>query len=526
MQIPTIEQIRACDAYTIEHEPILSIDLMERAAKTCVEHIIKMFPSEISIAVVCGMGNNGGDGLAIARLLLDAGYSCEAFVVKHASSFSGDCEENLNRLQHKYPKHLSIIQEEEKHFSFEKYNLIIDALLGSGLNKPIDSKLLMNMIAAMNQSSAFVFAVDMPSGLFAEKPMKINAVAVHADFTLSFQFPKLSFFFPESYQYVGEWKIADIGLHLEYIQKIESKNTMLDDFSVRDLLRVRGKFAHKGNFGHGLLVAGSKGMVGAAVLAAKSCLRSGIGLLTVHVPKIGYSIMQTAVAEAMCECDAEEDFFSSIEFKTLNKYNAVAIGSGLGKNKYSAEGIKKLIGDFGGQIIFDADAINLLAENKTWLEFLSPQCIFTPHIKEFERLTRPVSNSFERMELQREFSMRHNCIVVLKGAHTCISSPQGDCYFNIGGNPGMATAGSGDVLTGIILALLAQGYSSTQAAIIGVYLHGKAGDIALKQQSCESLIASDIVESLGKAFKENNGNCLILTETDVCHCEPSTTVFE
>lgn len=502
MKIPSIEQIRTCDAYTIEHEPVSSVDLMERAAKACASHIKEMFSKEISIAVICGMGNNGGDGLAITRLLLDEDYNCRAILIKHSDSFSNDCQENLSRLQNNYPDKIQIIQNGDETPSLQEYDVVVDALLGSGLNKPIEqSSLLAKIIKTINDSPAFVFAVDMPSGLFAEKPMDAGSAVVEADFTLSFQFPKLCFFFSENYQYVGEWSIADIGLHPECIRQMECRNNTIDDSFIKTILHSRGKFSHKGNLGHGLLIAGSKGMMGAAVLSSKSCLRSGIGLLTTHIPQIGYSILQTAIPEAMIECDENENHFSGIEFKTLDKYNAIGIGPGLGKDKHTAEGLKKLIGDFGGPIVFDADAINILAETKIWLEFIPPNCIFTPHIKEFERLSHPTSNSFERMELQKEFSKRHNCTIVLKGAHTCISSPQGICYFNTNGNPGMATAGSGDVLTGIILSLLAQGYSSTQAAVIGVYLHGKAADLALQQQSYESLIASDIIENLGKTFQ-------------------------
>ena len=502
MKIPTIEQIQACDAYTIKHEPISSIGLMERAANVCIHRIKSMFPQEISIAVICGMGNNGGDGLAITRLLSDEGYHCHAFIIKHNNSFSNDCEENFKQLQNNYSNRIQIIHNEDEIPPFGQYDVIVDALLGSGLNKPIGkSGLLEKVIKAINDCPAFIFAVDIPSGLFAEKAMDPNAVIVKADYTLSFQFPKLCFFFPENYQYIGEWDIADIGVHPECIKEIGGKNNMIDNTFIKSMLHSREKFSHKGNFGHGFLIAGSKGMMGAAVLASKACLRAGIGLLTTHIPKVGYSILQTAVPEAMIECDDNENHFSGIEFRALGKYNAIATGSGLGKDKQSAEGLKKLIGDFGGPIVFDADAINILAENKTWLEFIPQNCIFTPHIKEFERLTHPVSNSFERMELQKEFSKRYNCIIALKGAHTCISSPQGNCYFNTSGNPGMATAGTGDVLTGIILSLLAQGYSSIQAAVIGVYLHGIAADIALQQQSYESLIASDIVENLGKAFQ-------------------------
>jgi NAD(P)H-hydrate epimerase len=500
MKIPTVEQIQFCDNYTIENEPVSPIDLMERAAKTCVNKIKELFSPDASIAIFCGMGNNGGDGLAITRLLLDSEYVCNAFFVQHGENCSADCKENLERLQKKYPDNIHIIKNIENIPILIEYNLIVDSLFGSGLSKIIDSELLTQLIRKINSSFAFVFAVDMPSGLFADIHTPVNSTVVEADFTLSFQFPKVSFLFPENYTYVGEWAIADISLHPDSIREIQSNNNLITSNLVHKILRKREKYAHKGHFGHGLLIAGSKGMMGAAVLAAKSCLRSGIGLLTVHIPALGYNIMQTAVNEAMCVCDAEENYFSGVEFKSLSKYNAVAVGSGLEKNKASAYGLKKLIADFGGNIVFDADAINLLSENKTWLEFIPKNCIFTPHLKEFERLTRPAENLFERLKIQKEFSARHHCTVVLKGAHTCISSPQGDVYFNTTGNPGMATAGSGDVLTGIILSFLAQGYTANQAAVLGVYLHGKSADIVLNQQSMESLIASDIIENLGKAF--------------------------
>ncbi len=506
MKIPTIEQIRSCDKYTIENEPISAIDLMERAAESCANRIKHMFSPDASIAIFCGIGNNGGDGLAITRLLLNSGYKCRAFLIQYGDTYSDDCKKNLERLQEKYPDNIQIIKNVDNLPPLLDYNLIIDALLGSGLNKAIELEMLIQVITKINASPAFVFAVDMPSGLFAETPMQTDSIAIEADLTVSFQFPKLSFLLAENYAYVGEWAIVNIGLHPDCITQIQSNKYLTDSELIQKLLRPRKKYAHKGNFGHGLLVAGSKGMMGAAVLSAKSCLRSGIGLLTTHVPSIGYSIMQTDVNEAMCMCDKEEDYFSGIDFSSLSKYDAIAIGPGLGKDKHSGEGLKKLIADFGGSIVFDADAINLLAENKTWLEFIPKNCIFTPHIKEFERLTRTAENSFERMKIQKEFSIRHHCIVVLKGAHTCISSPQGDFYFNSTGNPGMATGGSGDVLTGIILGLVAQGYTATQASVIGVYLHGKAADIALKQQSYESLIASDIIDNLGQAFLSINAH--------------------
>ena len=500
IKIPSIEQIRQCEMHTIAHKPISSIELMEIAATACVNRIKQQFSPTVSILVFCGMGNNGGDGLAMVRLLHESGFHCTTYIVKHREEYSPECQHQLNLLKEQNNKVKEIKQEEDIP-SCESYNIVVDALLGIGLNKPIDNPLLKAVVNNINRSKSFVFAIDTPSGLLSEQAMGKQDTVVEADFTLSFQFPKQSFFFAENYQYVGEWAVADIGLDSQSINTIQTNNYCVEHSFIKSLIRPRGKFAHKGNFGHGLLIAGSLGMMGAAVLAAKAALRTGIGLLTATVPKTGCHIIQTAVNEAILRLDANEHHFTGIDFGSLSKYNAIGIGCGLGAHPETAQGLKKLIGDFGGSIIFDADAINILAENKTWLEFLPPNCIFTPHIREFERLTHKVNNSYERLELQRQFSKRYRCVVVLKGAHTSISTPQGEIYFNTNGNPGLAKGGSGDALTGMILSLVAQGYTSIHAAIIGVYLHGAAADLALEKQSYESLLVSDVIESIGRAYK-------------------------
>jgi NAD(P)H-hydrate epimerase len=361
--------------------------------------------------------------------------------------------------------------------------------------------LLSAVIQHINTAKVFVLSIDTPSGLLSEQPMSSKDTAVEADITLTFQYPKISFFLAENARYVGRRKILDIRLDNKFLNKAKIGNYLIDHYSIKSFLNQREKFVHKGNFGHGLLIAGSYGMMGAAVLAARAALRTGIGLLTVNVPKMAYNIMQISAPEALCRCDENDEHFTSFSFDDLTKYNALAIGCGLGTHPDTAQGLKKLIGDYGGSIIFDADAINILAENKTWLEFLPPNCIFTPHLKEFERLTRKASDGYDRLALQREFSIQHNCVVILKGANTSISTQLGAVYFNSSGNPGMAKGGSGDVLTGILLSLMAQGYTAAQAAIIGVYLHGLSADKATKKQSLESLIPSDIIENIGQGFK-------------------------
>ncbi len=267
-------------------------------------------------------------------------------------------------------------------------------------------------------------------------------------------------------------------------------------------MRPRAQFAHKGDFGHALLIAGSRDMLGAAQLAAKACLRGGVGLLTVHLPACGELPMQTAVPEAMLSCDVLEDTVSSLDFRKLEKYSAVGTGPGLGRSDAAGRCLKQLLQFYRRPIVCDADALNLLSENPTWLEFLPAGSILTPHPGELERLVGHTGDATERLERTRVFAARHRCVCLIKGAYTAVVQPDGHVLFNTTGNPGMATAGSGDVLCGLVLALLAQGYSSEHAAIAGVYLHGLAGDLALEFQSEESLLSGDLPAYFGAAFKK------------------------
>lgn len=497
MKIPAIHQIREADAYTIKHEPIASIDLMERASKTLCLKICEMFNVNNSIAIVCGMGNNGGDGLALTRMLIERNYKCDVYIVKHASVYSDDCQINLYRLQCVHPECIHEIEKKDDIPVFHQ-DVIVDSILGSGLNKIVTDNILCALFKQINQSKLYVFSVDIPSGLFADQPMSEDACVVKADFVLTFQFPKLAYLFSESYEYVGEWEVANIDLHPDFIQKMETPYYYIEEKDIQSICKSRGKFSHKGIYGHALIISGSKGMIGAAVLATKACLRGGVGIVEVHVPECGYTILQTAVPEALCLCDVHNEHFTNISFDKLTKVNAIAIGPGIGTHSDTQNGLKNLIYNAKQPIVFDADAINIIAENKTWLEYLPENCIFTPHPKEFQRLVGASKNSFERLKKQQDFSIKYHCIIVLKGAHSSISLPDGNVFFNSTGNPGMATGGSGDVLTGIITGLLAQAYSPSEAAVMGVYLHGKAGDFALQNQSYQSLIASDIIEALGK----------------------------
>ncbi len=377
-------------------------------------------------------------------------------------------------------------------------DVIIDAIFGSGLTRPAEG-LAAGIIKEINRTEALKISIDMPSGLFGEDNSMNNPEAiVRADYTLCFQFPRLSFMFAENFRYTGEWFTLPIGLHNNAIRDTRSPFILLGNSDVLPLLKKRKRFDHKGSFGHGLLVAGSSGKIGACILGAGAALRSGIGLLTCHIPFCGALVMPGAIPEAMIRPDRSTEYVSDIG--NTDHFSAVGAGPGLGTGAETQNAIQQLLKNCRRPVVLDADALNILSMHKDWLSLLQPDTILTPHPKEFERLAGSTDNGFARLDRQLAFSREHNCIVILKGAFTSITTSDGTVFFNSTGNPGMATAGSGDVLTGILLSLLAQGLTPVNAAVAGVYLHGLAGDIAAAESSFESLIASDIINCLGKAF--------------------------
>lgn len=498
-KIFSVEQIRLADQYTIEHEPIISIDLMERAANECVIWLKQRAQNNQEFAIFCGPGNNGGDGLVIARLLAEDGYGVKVFVLNLSDRFSDDFTINYERL--KSIEHIELFEWKEMPKEFPEFStnaIIIDAVFGSGLSKPLKG-LAAQVIKKLNETLHIKVAIDIPSGLFADKAMEsLKDMVFFADYTLSFQFPKLSFLFPENELIVGQWNLLDIGLSPEYIFQTTTPHYFLTPEFVSTLLKPRGKFSHKGSFGHLLMIAGDHTKMGAAILSSKAALRSGAGLVTLHHPKESGSSLNV-VPEVMSSRDNHVEAFTSVP--DLSKYSNIAIGPGLGTRKQTANALKMLLQEVSNPMVFDADALNILSDNKTWLSFIPSQSVLTPHVKEFDRLLGKSKNSFERIEKAKAFSKKYNVYLILKGAHTMIFTPTGHVYFNSTGNPGMATGGSGDVLTGIIGALIAQQYSSLEASILGVFLHGLAGDIAAEKIGFESLIASDIIENLGSAFK-------------------------
>jgi len=497
MKIITCEQIRKVDEYTIENEPISSVDLMERASDSCFQWIKEKLGNFLSVKLFIGPGNNGGDGLALARMLATEENTVSVYMLTDPEKLSPDALINFKCLK-RYNIDVFFLQENVLPELIET-DIIIDALFGSGLSRSIEG-LAAKVIKHINQSSSIIIAIDVPSGLFGENNKLNRSEAItEATYTLTFQFSKLAFLFAENEKNVGELVILDIGLAIEAIDMQESSYYLMEDFEIASLLIKRNKFSHKGTYGHALLFSGSYGKMGAALLASQACLRSGAGLLTTHMPAIGNSILQTAFPEAMVSIDALDDKISNIP--VLDNYSAIGIGPGIGKSEETTEALHQLLLMVKVPLILDADALNILALNPDWIQLLPPETILTPHPGEFDRLVGFSENSFERHLKQISFSQKTKTIVVLKGAYSSISTPEGMCFFNSTGNPGMATAGSGDVLTGIILSLLTQKYNPLNAALIGVFIHGLAGDLALENSSEEGIIASDIINNLGKAFK-------------------------
>ncbi len=500
MKIFSSKQVRDIDAYTITNEPISSLDLMERAAGQMFKWLQGEYKPDQGFVIFAGPGNNGGDALALARMLAEARYPAELYLLRISDRLSGDASVNLKRLKDQSRVSIHEISSEKDILEFPPGDIIMDGIFGSGLGRPVEGWTAA-VIRRLNDLPNIKIAIDIPSGLFGEDNSRNTAgIILKADITLSLQFPSLSFFYSENEQYIGRVEVIPIGLHPDAIEKTGTDKYFLTAEYIAPLLKRRSRFSHKGTYGHVLLIAGSYGMMGAAVLGARAGLRTGSGLLTVHIPRFGYQILQTTVPEALVDIDQSDIIFTGCQHP--EGFSAVGIGPAIGTRPNSARALHSLINDLKVPLLIDADGLNILSENKEWLKELPADTILTPHPGEFERLAGKSSTAYARNALQIEFSKQFGVITVLKGAHSSVCFPDGSCYFNTTGNPGMATAGSGDVLSGIILSLLGQGYMPGNAALIGVYLHGLAGDLALEESTEEALIASDITDHLGAAFRK------------------------
>jgi ADP-dependent NAD(P)H-hydrate dehydratase / NAD(P)H-hydrate epimerase len=498
MKILSATQIRELDAYTIAHEPIASIDLMERAASAFVQWFLEKFDDrDIPVVIFCGSGNNGGDGLAVARMLLYEFYNVQVFCCEISKNQSADYLENLSRIPEYSNLSVLPLAEGDEVPPLPPQAILIDALLGTGISRPIEG-FWADFIQTLNQFSGIKVSIDLPSGLIADT--STSGTSFCAGYTFCFETPKLAFFLPENAAKVGEWSYASIGLDPDFIAQTATPYHYLTIADVQSFVKHRTKFAHKGQYGHALLIAGSQGMMGAALLSGRAVLRSGAGLLTIHAPACGYVILQTGLPEAMVSSDRHHFNFS--ELPDLEKYAAIGVGCGLGQKDFTVRGMDELLNNIGSKpLVLDADALNIIAA-QNWQSRIPAGSILTPHPKEFSRLFGDAPDDFARLDLLRKSAQQYKIYIIRKGAHSAIALPDGQVWFNSTGNPGMATGGSGDVLTGILTSLLAQGYPAEHACKLGVFLHGLAGDLAAESLGHEALLASDIVDHLGGAFQD------------------------
>jgi len=495
MKLFSGEQIYAADKFTIEKQQISTDVLMERSAVEIFNWIhTRMQGAPVKIHLFCGIGNNGGDGIALARHLQEHGYNIGVYVVNYSKKRSKDFLINLERLKDRkiWPEFLDSDCELP---TIGRDDIIVDAIFGIGLNRAPDPWVV-NLMGHLQKTEAFILSVDIPSGLFTDRVPEDKNAVIKANFVLSFQTPKLVFFLPETGSYIDQWEVLDIGLDPEYLMTTETEYDLIGKHDVLPFYIPRQKFSHKGTYGHALIIGGSKGKIGAVTLASKACLHSGAGLVTAYVPECGYIPLQTSLPEAMVLTEGK-DSISKIEFDMAP--TVIGIGVGLGTHEDTVKAFSDFLEKNKFPLVIDADGLNILSKNKDLLKKLPSQTILTPHPKELERLIGKWKNDFDKLKKIKAFSKKHNCIVVIKGAHSI--TVYGDSgYINTTGNSGMATAGSGDTLTGIITGLIAQGYEPLKAAIFGVYLHGKAGDIAVENTGYQALTASKIIESLGNAF--------------------------
>jgi NAD(P)H-hydrate epimerase len=492
----TAQQLKEWDAFTVAHEPIQFIDLMERAASASVQWLLQHTGRQKTYLVVCGTGNNGGDGLAIARLLHQQKVLVQVFVLEGIGNKATAFSTNIERLQQAGIQPV-LVKTPTLFPQPQKDAVVVDALFGTGLSRPLDG-IAAQLVNHLNAVAQNIVAIDVPSGLLLEQSSVGNAV-IHARYTLSFGATKMAFLLPENEAFTGDVAVLDIGLDRHF--EAAAPYVLLDKSWIQRLYKPRSRFGHKGSYGHVLIVGGSAGKIGAVVLSAKAALRAGAGLVSVLVPKLGYHIVQTAVPESMCIIDEGDEILTAVQ-QDMGRYAAVGVGPGMGTAPETGKAFSVFLSRLEQPVVADADALNCMAQDSSLLSAMPKGSILTPHPKEFERLFGYSANDFERIEKALLMAKQFRFYIVLKGHHTFIATPDGQGYFNSTGNAGMATGGSGDVLTGIIAALLAQGYSSLEACMLGVYVHGAAGDIAAAKSSEEALIASDIIDNLGGAFKQ------------------------
>lgn len=497
MKIFSAKQLKEADEITLARQAISSTELMERAASIVFEEIHRRLQgAEIPVKIFCGIGNNGGDGLVVGRLLLEQDYDVTIYVVNYSDQRSKDFLINYDRVKNMTKKWPVLLKSEADFPELKEGDFVVDAIFGVGLNRPLPPWVA-NLVDHINSSGAFTLAIDVPSGLMADQPTEDKNAIIKAGYTITFQSAKLSFFLPETAGFVGELQIVDIGLDKDYLVHTNATAQLIGKQEAKMLYRPRNKFSHKGTYGHALMVGGSYGKIGSISLAATALLKTGAGMASVFIPSCGYNILQTTLPEAMVITDKDEKILTEIDHGM--DPTVIGFGVGVGTDAKTIKAFEGLLKNSNKPMVIDADGLNILSKNNDLLKIVPQGSILTPHPKELERLIGEWSNDFEKLEKIRALVKEYGLILILKGAYT-ITITADDMYINTSGNPGMATAGSGDVLTGIVTSLVCQGYSSLIAAIFGVFLHGRAGDLAAEKLSYEGVIAGDIANHAGAAI--------------------------
>ncbi|WP_179345161.1 NAD(P)H-hydrate dehydratase [Winogradskyella ursingii] len=499
MKVFSKEQIYEGDKLTVERQNISSTELMERAATQIFNWMhLRMQGAQVPIHVFCGIGNNGGDGLVLARHLINHGYNVVTYIVNCSDKRTKDFLVNYDRIKNaskEWPIMLSC-KEDFSEIVIDEKDIIVDAVFGIGLNRP-PNEWVQKLFQWFRKSKAFTLAIDIPSGLYTDQPVENDNHVVHANYTLSFQSPKLVFFLPTTAKFTTQWEVLDIGIDRDYLIETETEVELIGKMEVLPFYKSREKFSHKGMYGHTMIAGGSYGKIGAVTLASRAALSAGSGLVTAFVPKCGYQILQTSTPELMVLTDENEKEITNINYDI--EPTVIGVGMGMGTSDATANAFQEFLKSNKTPLVVDADGLNVLSKKKSLLKLLPKQTVLTPHPKELERLVGKWSDDFQKLKKTKEFSRKYNAIVVIKGSNT-ITVFKDKMYVNTTGNPGMATGGTGDVLTGVIAAMIAQKYEPLAATIFGVYLHGKSADIALEDYGYQSLIASHVIDYLGNAY--------------------------
>lgn len=502
MKIFTTDQIRAIDRETIETEGVSSLELIHRAADGIASEIIRRYSSSRPTVIFAGPGNNGADALIVAKLLIEAGFMPQILLFNFkGTSLSADCRAAYQELTSAgYPLNLTEIRDRAEIPLLTPEHLIIDGLFGTGLREPLTGGFT-TLVRNISESGATVVAIDQPSGMFADWNSRVIARnVVHADLTMTMQFPRLSFLLADNSELVGQWKVVDIGLSQAAIDSTPTKYFYVEREDVKAVLKPRAPFSSKADYGHALIIAGCYGMMGAALMAARGALRAGVGKLTVHSPRCGYNVIQGQAPEALFDPDAGD--IVTTDMTPRFTYTAIGVGPGIGLNDATRGAFEKLVKAAKRPMVIDADALNIIAQNNSLLDHIPASSILTPHAGEFDRIFGPQPSAEGRLLKAREMAMKYKVIIVLKGHYTATVRPDGKVFFNSSGTPALATAGSGDVLTGVITALLAQGYKPEAASVTGVFIHGLAGEIAAETEGEYGVTGLDIAAAVGKAIKK------------------------